>query len=139
MSAATERAGVVYLNAELGGGGTISHEFVELAEAGVRRCLGAIGVLPLDRMPAPPPMHMFSVDGAGNYVYCLEDGLFEAFARLREEVVAGQPAGALHFPATPWRSEEVVTFERAGMVLCRRFPGWAKRGDCLYQLASPSS
>jgi hypothetical protein len=43
----------------------------------------------------------------------------------------------VHFPATPWRREEVVTFETAGMVLCRRFPGWTRRGDCLYQLATP--
>src|SRR5258708_2350946 len=109
MSAATERAGVVYLNAELGGGGTISHEFVELAEAGVRRCLGAIGVLPLDRMPAPPPMHMFSVDGAGNYVYCLEDGLFEAFARLRAEGRAGPPGSASRrcWSSCCWRSVPV--------------------------------
>lgn len=66
----------------------------------------------------------------------LEDGLFEPFVRLRDDVQAGQPAGALHFPGTPWRREETVTFDRAGMVLCRRFPGWAHRGDCLYQLAS---
>ncbi|MNC94814.1 hypothetical protein D3C83_117710 [compost metagenome] len=82
-------------------------------------------------------MRSFSVDGAANYVYCLEDGLFEPFVSLRDDVQAGQPAGALHFPATPWRKEEIVTFDRAGMVLCRRFPGWARRGDCLYQLASP--
>ena len=60
-------------------------------------------------------------------------------ARLRQDVVAGQPAGALHFPGTPWRREELVIFETAGMVLCRRFPGWARRGDCLYQLASPAT
>ena len=139
LSAATERLGVVYLNAELGGGGTISHELVKMAEAGVRRALASIGVLALDpSTPAAPAMRSFSVAGAGNYVYCLEDGLFEPLAALRDEVVPGQPAGALHFPGTPWRTEEIVMFESAGMVLCRRFPGWARRGDCLYQLASPT-
>jgi len=137
LSAATERLGVVYLNAELGGGGTISHELVKMAEAGVRRALASIGVLALDpSTPAAPAMRSFSVAGAGNYVYCLEDGLFEPLAALRDEVVPGQPAGSLHFPGTPWRTEEIVMFESAGMVLCRRFPAWARRGDCLYQLAS---
>lgn len=138
LSAAAERQGVVYLNAELGGGGTISHELVAMAEAGVRRALASIGVLPSDpKTPAAPDMRPFSVEGAANYVYCLEDGLFEPYARLEEDVVAGQPAGALHFPGTPWRAQETVAFESSGMVLCRRFPGWARRGDCLYQLASP--
>jgi predicted deacylase len=137
MSAATERQGVVYLNAELGGGGTIRHDLVQLAEAGVRRALASIGVLSAG--PDTPPaaeMRRFSVEGAANYVYCLEDGLFEPYAGLRDDVEAGQPAGALHFPATPWRREEVVTFETSGMVLCRRFPGWARRGDCLFQITS---
>lgn len=140
MSAATERQGVVYLNAELGGGGTIQHHLVDLAEAGVRRALVSIGMLPVASAdPAKTPMRRFSVDGASNYLYCLEDGLFEPFVRLSDEVVAGQPAGALHFPATPWRKEEIVTFETAGMVLCRRFPGWARRGDCLFQITSAST
>jgi predicted deacylase len=139
LSAAAERHGVIYLNAELGGGGTISHDLVNMAEAGVRRALASIGVLALDRSTPPAePMRAFTVEGAANYVYCLEDGLFEPFVGLRDEVVAGQPAGALHFPGTPWRIAEPVTFESAGMVLCRRFPGWARRGDCLYQLASPT-
>jgi predicted deacylase len=140
LSAAAERKNVVYLNAELGGGGTISHELVRMAEAGVRRALASIGVLPLDpSTPQAQPMRSFTVEGASNYVYCLDDGLFEPFVGLRDEVVAGQPAGAVHFPGTPWRSPELVTFESPGMVLCRRFPGWARRGDCLYQLATCST
>lgn len=79
---------------------------------------------------------MLAASGAANYVCCLENGLFEPFADLRQEVAAGEPAGALHFPDTPWRKETVVSFERGVVVLCRRFPGWARRGDCLYQIGS---
>lgn len=137
LSGAAERQGVVYLNAELGGGGTISHELVLLAEAGVRRALAWIGVMSADAPVHPhPDVRPFSVEGVANYVYCPEDGLFEPRARLQQDVTAGQAGGALHFPHTPWRQEQLVTFEAAGMVLCRRFPGWARRGDCLYQLAS---
>jgi predicted deacylase len=140
MSAATERQGVVYLNAELGGGGTIRHELVDLAEAGVRRALASVGVMPAGSAPAAAtPMRAFSVQGASNYLYCLEDGLFEPFVSLCADVVAGQKAGAVHFPATPWRPQEIVRFEASGMVLCRRFPGWAHRGDCLFQITSTAS
>jgi len=130
------RQNVVYLNAELGGGGRVSHDLVEMAEAGVRRALASLGVLPSDpTTPPAPTMCPFSVEGTANYVYCLDDGLFKPYARLQQDVTAGQPVGAPHFPGTPWRNPELVTFETAGMVLCRRFPGWARRGDCLYQLA----
>ena len=30
---------------------------------------------------------------------------------LRQDIEAGEPAGALHFPDTPWRKEVIVTFE----------------------------
>jgi uncharacterized protein len=138
LSAAAERQGVVYVNVELGGGGTISHALVKLAEAGVRRVLTRLGVLAGDAPPGADMPRAFSVESAANYVYCFDDGLFEPFAALTEQVEAGQPAGAIHFPATPWKPEARITFERSGMVLCRRFPGWARRGDCLYQLASPA-
>src|SRR4030095_10333523 len=117
---------------------TFTHSGCGKAEPCVGRRRAAIGLLPSD--PATTPargMRTFSVEGTANYVYCPEDGLFEPYARLEEDVAAGQPAGALHFPGTPWRPQQDVTFEATGMVLCRRFPGWAKRGDCLFQLASP--
>ena len=137
MSAAAERQNVVYVNVELGGGGTVSRALVKLAESGLRRTLALLGVLRSPSVGQPPGnVRYFSVEGAANYVYCLENGLFEPFVDLCQEVAAGEPAGALHFPDTPWRKEIVVSFERDGVVLCRRFPGRAKRGDCLYQIGS---
>ena len=58
---------------------------------------------------------------------------------LGDSVVAGQPAGALHTPETPWRAPTVVAFQRDGFVLCKRVPGRSQRGDCLYHLASDIS
>jgi hypothetical protein len=140
MSAAAERNNVVYVNVELGGGGTVSHELVLMAEAGIRRALARIGVLRGATDDGPDAdIRYFSVEGATNYVYSLENGLFEPFADLRQEIEAGEPAGALHFPDTPWRKEVIVTFEQGGVVLCRRFPGWARRGDCLYQIGTPAA
>jgi hypothetical protein len=138
MSAAAERRDVVYINVELGGGGTVTRDLVALAEAGLRRALACLGVLPSPPV-AEPGAHIryFAIEGAANYVYCLDEGLFEPLADLQQDVEAGQPAAAIHFPDTPWRREVVVPFEHSGVVLCRRFPGWARRGDCLYQIGSP--
>jgi predicted deacylase len=137
MSAAAERNGVAYVNVELGGGGTVSHELVALAEAGIRRALVRLGVM-VDGQVAelPATIKYFSIADAANYVYAMEDGLFEPCVDLRQEVEVGQPAGTIHFPATPWRAPAEVTFTQGGFVLCRRFPGWARRGDCLYQVAT---
>lgn len=139
MGAAAERKNVVHLNIEIGGGGTVSRELVTKAENGVRRLLAHIGVIPC----APceditEKIRYFAIEGASNYVYCMDQGLFEPLAALHQEVQAGQAAGALHFPDTPWARETIVKFECSGVVLCRRFPGWARRGDCLYQIGSPS-
>jgi len=138
MSAAAERHGVIYINVELGGGGTVSRRLVALAEAGLRRTLAHLGVLPRAASEASvDECRGFTVEGAANYVYCMDDGLFEPFVDLCQDVLPGQAAGAIHFPDTPWRPEVPVTFERGGIVLCRRFPGWARRGDCLYQIGTP--
>ena len=137
MSAAAERNNIVYINVELGGGGTVSRELVGLAEAGIRRVLAHLGVLPSTiRDNRASETRYFQIGGAENYLYCMENGVFEPLVGLRDHVEAGQRAGAIHFPDTPWRKEVVMTFARDGFVLCRRFPGWARRGDCLYQLAN---
>lgn len=137
MSAAAERNDVVYINVELGGGGAVSRELVAMAEVGIRRVLSHLGTLPNPAYArGDVTTRYFSIGGAENYVYCMDNGVFEPLVGLRDTVSAGQPAGAIHFPDTPWRKEILVKFERDGFVLCRRFPGWARRGDCLYQIAT---
>jgi predicted deacylase len=136
MSAAAERAGVTYVNIELGGGGTVTRRLVELAERGIWRVLNHLAMVPAERaIAATTAMRRFSVSGVGNFVYAMDDGLFEPAVDLLDEVEPGRQAGAMHFPETPWRDATVVTFPTEGLVICRRFPGWAKRGDCLYQIA----
>jgi predicted deacylase len=54
-------------------------------------------------------------------------------------VRAGQPAGALHDPAAPWREATEFVFAQDGIVLCRRHPTRTEIGDCLYNLGTPTS
>ena len=135
MAAAAERCNVPYLCAEIGGGGTIRRDSLSMTLSGVRRVLTAAGVTEGDA-GAPDDTRILSITGFENYVYAAENGLFEPLAELGESVSAGQPAGRLHFPDTPWREPSIATFATAGRVLCRRFPSLTKRGDCLYEVGA---
>jgi predicted deacylase len=135
-SSAAARQGLVSISTELGGSGTVSPDILEMAEAGLRRALIHLGCF---TGVAPPPsgrVRFLAVHGTPHYCYATEDGLFEPFVDLGETVEAGQPAGAIHFPETPWRAAEIVTFKASGLVVCKRVPARTRRGDCLYHLAS---
>jgi len=137
LSAAAERAGVLHLGTELGGGGTVQPAALRIAEQGLARVLKEAGVLNAELTKEPPGKTRFmEVGGADYYVYAPESGLFEPFVDLGAEVAAGEEAGAIHFPATPWRAPEIARFGRAGLVICKRMPGRSERGDCLFHLAS---
>jgi len=137
LTAAAERKGVLHLGTELGGGGMVGRAALAIAEAGLRRALAHLGVLPAGA--APPiatPTRVLTVGGADYYVYAPDGGVFEPLAEPGDEVAADQPAGIIHFPDTPWRAPSTACFARAGLVLCRRVPGRTERGDCLYHLGT---
>ena len=72
------------------------------------------------------------------FVFAPDPGLFEPAVDLGARVGAGDLAGVLHDPATPWRDPAEVRFEGDGLVLCKRVPGRAERGDCLFHLGRES-
>ena len=137
MAAAAARCDVPYLCVEIGGGGSIQREYLSLTSAGVNRILVASGMLD-GELAMPGETQILSVNGFDNYVYAPENGLFEPLAELDEAIAAGQPAGRIHFPDTPWREPAIATFQTDGKVLCRRFPSLTKRGDCLYEVGAES-
>jgi hypothetical protein len=137
LAVAARNRGLIHMGTELGGGGTVSLGALRMVEAGLRRALAHIGVLPADTSPgAPAVSRMMEVGGPEYYVYAPEDGVFEPLADLAEMIKEGQPAGAIHFPDNPGRQSIVVPFLRGGMVVCKRFPARTRRGDCLFHLAS---
>ncbi|MFI4986675.1 MAG: succinylglutamate desuccinylase/aspartoacylase family protein [Alphaproteobacteria bacterium] len=137
LSAAADRAGVLHLGSELGGSGTVTPQALSIAEAGLARVLMAAGVLarPLTAEPAGKTRFM-AVRGAAYFVYAPDSGVFEPYVDLGAEVAAGDAAGAIHFPDTPWREPTLARFTHAGLVICKRMPGKCARGDCLFHLAT---
>jgi predicted deacylase len=137
LAVAARNRGLVHMGTELGGGGTVSLDALRMVEAGLRRALAHIGVIPPDpTLGAPAPSRMMEVGGWDYYVYAPDDGVFEPLVDLRATVSAGQPAGTIHFPENPGRDALTVSFQRDGMVICKRFPARTRRGDCLFHLAT---
>ncbi len=138
MAGATARAkGLTALSTELGGVGTVSPAALRVAEQGLGRVLHALGTLAAASNLQPVPATRYlEVRGDQDYCYCPEDGLFEPLVELGEVVELGQPAASIHFPETPWRPPVTVEFASAGVVVCKRIPARAERGDCLFHLAA---
>jgi hypothetical protein len=137
LTGGAERQNVLHMGTELGGSGTVQPGVLKIAEAGVARLLHHFGVLrePLTTEPAPKT-RILRVGGADYYVYAPDSGLFEPHAELGDEVKAGQSAGLVHFPDTPWREPSPVAFAHDGLVICKRIPGKTQRGDCLFHLGT---
>ncbi|HZS84525.1 MAG TPA: succinylglutamate desuccinylase/aspartoacylase family protein [Stellaceae bacterium] len=137
LTGAAERVGVRHFGTELGGSGTVTKAALVIAERGVARLLDHVGVLrrPLHAEP-PAKTRILIVAGAPYYCYAPDSGLFEPYVELGDEVKAGQAAGVVHFPDTPWREPTTAYFERDGVVICKRIPGRTERGDCLFHLGA---
>ena len=135
-SAAAQRKGVRHIGTELAGGGQVTPAALRACEGGLRRALHHMGVLVEPHHEPAPPTRLLEVLGPDYYVYAPEDGLFEPLVELGDTVQAGQGAGRIHDQATPWREPTLARFEHAGLVICKRVPGLARRGDCLFHLGT---
>ena len=65
--------------------------------------------------------------------------MYEPLVELGDQVRAGQPAAWIHFPETPLREPVLCRFAGDGEVVCKRVPAQVQRGDCLFQLAEPTT
>lgn len=134
-SGAAQRAGKLALGTELGGSGTVTTQALRVAERGLRNILAHMGIMDA-RVAEPGPTRILDVGGPDYFVYAPCVGLVEPLAEPGDTVVAGQPAARIHTPETPWAVAETVHFARDGFVLCKRMPGRAVRGDCLFHLGT---
>jgi len=125
------RKGAITLMTELGGGGAVSPEILALTERGIKRLLHSTGMLPAYKPDAAKGTRELTIVDS---VVAYNNGLFEPYHTVEDEVKKGDVAGVVHFPETPWRTPVPLTFQQGGMVLCQRVPGLVERGDCLFQV-----
>ncbi len=133
LGAMAESRGILSIATELGGSGTVTPAILAMARLGVRRVLAQAGLI--DALSEPPAeTHIIRIGDADDWTYAPVPGVFEPLALPGDTVEAGQPAARLHTPEAPWQAPTEISFKRGGLVVCRRHPGRAERGDCLFGL-----
>lgn len=140
MAAAARRNKVCFVTGEFGGAATVGLEGLEILVNGLTEALIAVGILhdtePNRGPPVRAPVQKLSVKGSAHYVFAPRAGIFEPRFKLGDTVAAGQLAGCIHDPLTPWRTPCEIRFKGQGMVLCIRTCALVTAGDCLAHLAS---
>lgn len=138
-TSAVTRQGGLGLTVELGGGGAVTPAILSMIETGLHQYLAHLGVIKhagdglLDSDCHEEPTLLMIKDDT-QYVYARTAGVFEPAVELGVAVRAGQLAGRIHTPETPWQASAECHFECDGIVICRRAMARSLPGDCLFQL-----
>jgi predicted deacylase len=138
LSAARERADVPMIATELGGGGVLSEAALTVAENGLWALLRHAGLLTPEPGDAARHTRLLRVPDRRHFLMCPRTGLFEPAARLGQPVTEGMTAGWLHDADDPAIAPLAVAFAAAGIVVARRLPVLAARGDYLFTTAVPA-
>jgi predicted deacylase len=133
LGAVAEARGILSIATELGGAGTLTPSILAMARLGVRRVLAHAGLIDAPAEP-PAPTRIIRIGEADDWTYATAPGVFEPLVVPGDTVQAGQPAARIHTPEAPWQPPTDIAFQRGGLVVCRRQPGRAERGDCLFGL-----
>ena len=136
-SAAACGAGLITIGTELGGGGRVSIEALNVARRGVRNVLAHLGLIESRHLlHSGVDRPMFQLKGSDAYVYATAEGIFEPFHELGAKVRAGEPAGRIHRVWEPWLEPETVNYACDGIIFARRQPGRVKPGNCCITVAA---
>ena len=136
-TASAVRAGLTSVGTEMGGGGTVSPDALQVCKRGVDNVLAHLGVLPRKNTPPAAKTRLMEIPGARGYVYAMSEGVFEPFHVNGTEVREGEPAGQVHFLTNPGRAPEVLRYRTDGIVYGRRQPGLVKPGNCCVVVVTP--
>ncbi len=134
VNSAAARAGVPMIATELGGGGNVTPEIVNAAEAGLLRCLTYLGILD-ETLSTLKSARQVEITSPLDSLYAPADGLFDRCVSAGQEVQAGDLAGYLRFPDDPGRSALEQKFPNSGFVLAHGNRGMVRRGDLLALIA----
>lgn len=138
-TAAACKAGLTTIGTEMGGGGTVRPEVLEICRRGVRNVLVHLGVISGNAGAAPPRSKapLFQLPGSKAFVYATGDGIFEPFHPNGRSVKAGEPAGRIYYTWDPAREPEILHYHADGILYGRRQPGRVKPGNCCLVVAAP--
>jgi len=135
MDSAVEDSGKLFLSSELGGAGALTVETLRVTERGIANLLAHIGLVEGEIERPESATRMMETPEVGAFVVADDDGVFEPFVELGDDVEAGQPVGQIHCLPDPARPPRVQQAGSAGTVFCRRASANTRRGDCLLVIA----
>ncbi len=136
-TAAANLQGLIVIGSEMGGGGLVGPEALDVCRRGIRNVLKHAGILsgPLD-VPANANRRVLKVPGSEGYILAEEDGVFEPISMLGSAARKGEIAGRIHFLRTPQREPVILTHPIDGIVFAKRQPGRVRPGNCCFVLAT---
>lgn len=136
---AVERMGKLFLNAELGGAGTLSPSSLRIAERGVRNLLKHFEVLEgeivREAATGQPGSRVMEVSGEDCYHFSPAAGIYESRLELSEEVEQGGLVGRIHRVTDLESPPLEVRAQGAGTLIVTRGPGRVEHGDTVAVLA----
>lgn len=136
-----ESQGITFLSTELAGGQKVTAKTVNVAKSGVRDTLRSLGILQDGILPdqaSSETTKMYELP-AGGYCMAPEDGLFEPFYDLGDQVRQGKPVGQIHQPQYPTKQPIVIDAPCDGIVFGKRAPASTTLGDTLVLIARPAA
>jgi N2-acetyl-L-2,4-diaminobutanoate deacetylase len=134
-------AGLTTVGTELGGGGSVRLENLELCRSGIRRVLIHFGLLADDENGLQPPpgsaSSLLEIPAPRAFVYATTDGIFEPYHPNGQIVHAGDAAGRIHPIWEPAQQPVTLYYRSDGILYGRRHPGRVRPGNCCLVVASP--
>jgi predicted deacylase len=128
-------ATVPTLTTELGGGGAVSRDAVEIGMAGVYGVLSKLGIAASPYGSLEPRARELNIDSADSFTYAYDDGVFEPSVALGQHVTRGDIAGYIHRPEQPNAKPVPVAIRESGFLYAMRAIGRVSSGDCVLRVA----
>jgi len=134
-----ENQGKIVVTTEMGGGEVTSRPVHQRSQDGLRNVLVHLGLLAGEVQSREslglPPLRWIQALDRKDYLFSPESGLYESLIDIGQDVLAGQPLGAIHFPERPDREPTVVEAHAAGVLIAHRGPTLTQQGGILVCLA----
>ena len=128
-----ERQGKIVVSTELGGGGHVTAATHRIARCGLANVLRHLGVLAGEAASRAslglPPARILRATELENYLLAPDDGLWETFVEVGDQVEPGQPVGQIHFVDRPDRPPTPVAANNGGRVCSLRAIAATEQGD----------
>jgi len=128
-----ESAGKVFVTTEIGGGGSVTRESLEIALTGCRNFLIQTGLLQQELELRST--RMLEMPEENCFVVADDDGMLEMCAHLGGPVYRGSPIARVHDFNNTGRQPQEYLASRDGILMARHFPGLISSGDCLAVIA----